>query len=100
MAEPRFTPKARQDLDDIWDFTVEHWGIDQAEHYVRTIVRACHDLAAGRLSGREAGMVRKGYMTFRTGSHIVFFHSFDAGEGDIEIVRILHERMDSSRHIP
>lgn len=99
MAEPRFTPKARQDLNDIWDFTAERWGTAQADHYVDTIVRVCQDLAAGQLSGREAGMVREGYSSYRTGSHIVFFRSVDDREGATEIVRVLHERMDPFRHI-
>lgn len=97
MGEPRFTPKARQDLDDIWDFTVERWGSAQAERYVVTIVRVCQDLAAGRRFGREAGMVREGYLTYRTGAHVVFFRGVD---DEVEIVRILHERMDPARHIP
>jgi toxin ParE1/3/4 len=96
VAEPRFTPKARQDPDDIWDFTVEHWGTAQADRYVVTIVGVCRDLAAGRLFGRDAGTVREGYLTYRTGAHIVFFRRVDDGGDGIEIVRILHERMGPS----
>lgn len=44
-------------------------------------------------------MVREGYLTYRTGSHIVLFRSVDDREGAIEVVRILHERMDPFRHI-
>lgn len=55
VAGPRFTPKARQDLDDIWNFTVEHWGTAQADRYVVTIVGVCQDLATGlRSIGKQA----------------------------------------------
>ncbi len=49
--------------------------------------------------GREASMVREGYLTHRTGSHIVFFRRVKDDGAGIEIVRILHERMEPSRHI-
>ena len=28
-------PRAQADLDEIWDYTVDRWGIDQAETYLR-----------------------------------------------------------------
>jgi toxin ParE1/3/4 len=98
VPEARFTPKAQDDLNDIWDYTFTRWDGDQADRYVTMIVKACQDLATGRVTGRGAEDVKPGYSNFRTGSHIVFYrHVHDATE-DIEVVRILHERMDSSRH--
>jgi toxin ParE1/3/4 len=62
------------------------------------IVKACQDLATGSLTGHGAEDVRPGYFSYRTGSHIVFYrHVRDAVE-DIEVVRVLHERMAPSRH--
>lgn len=55
------------------DFPAERWGRGQADCYVITIVGVCQGLATDRLTGREAGTVREGYATYRTGSHIVFF---------------------------
>lgn len=99
MAEALFTPRARADLNDIWDFTSEQWGPAQADSYVTEIVRVCQDLAAGRLASREASMVREGYLIRRTAAHVVFFRHVAGEEGGIEIIRFLHERMDPSRHI-
>ena len=31
MAEYRLSPAAERDLEDIWTYTVEHWGADQAD---------------------------------------------------------------------
>ncbi len=101
MPEPGFTPKARQDLNDIWDFTVERWDAAQADRYVVAIVRACQDLAADRLVGCEANVIRRGYLSHRVGANVVFFRRDSGDDGEaIEIVRILHERMDPARHIP
>jgi len=37
MAEFSLRPKAIADLEEIWDYTVETWGEEQAERYVRLI---------------------------------------------------------------
>jgi plasmid stabilization system protein ParE len=29
------SPRAQADLEEIWDYSVEIWGTDRAEHYVR-----------------------------------------------------------------
>ncbi|MEE4235150.1 MAG: hypothetical protein V2I51_00370 [Anderseniella sp.] len=41
---------------------------------------------------RDAGHVRAGYRNARVGMHFLYF--IVAADGAIEIVRILHERMD------
>ncbi|WP_429524115.1 type II toxin-antitoxin system RelE/ParE family toxin [Paraburkholderia youngii] len=32
-----FSPAAEEDLDNIWDYSVENWGQRQAERYIRMI---------------------------------------------------------------
>ncbi|MGH8241105.1 MAG: type II toxin-antitoxin system RelE/ParE family toxin, partial [Steroidobacteraceae bacterium] len=34
------TPRARADLDEIWDYTAERWGLDQAETCIRQLWNA------------------------------------------------------------
>jgi toxin ParE1/3/4 len=41
MAEYRLSPKAQRDLDGIFDYTVERWGLPQAERYTDLIEAAC-----------------------------------------------------------
>ena len=41
------TPRARDDLDGIWDFTAEHWDVDQADRYIRRLAQAFANLAEG-----------------------------------------------------
>lgn len=47
--------------------------------------------------GRECAEVRPGYRKYPSGSHALFYRLTDDG---IDVVRILHERMDYERHIP
>ena len=33
----KITPKARADLDAIWDYTVQQWNVEQAEAYLASL---------------------------------------------------------------
>ena len=46
MAEYRLGPKAQRDLDEMFDYTVGHWGLSQAMLYTDAIEATCTDLAA------------------------------------------------------
>jgi toxin ParE1/3/4 len=46
--------------------------------------------------GQDCSDIRAGYFKIPCGSHVCFSLT---GEG-IDVVRILHERMDFERHIP
>ena len=43
MSGWEFSPRARREMIDIWHYTADHWGEDQAERYIRQIE---HDLTA------------------------------------------------------
>jgi toxin ParE1/3/4 len=90
-------PRAQADLDEIWDYTADRWGLDQAETYARQLWKDI-ELVADRPSlGRECSEVRPGYRKYPSGSHVLFYRPTADG---IDVVRILHERMDYERHIP
>jgi toxin ParE1/3/4 len=91
------SPAAQADVEDIWDYTVKRWGLDQAEHYTRLIHTACEELAQGKRLSRSAEDVRPGYHRALAESHIIFFRRMDTGM--INIIRILHQRMDIERHL-
>ena len=91
------SPAARADIGQIWDYTAERWGEDQAERYVLAIRDACQELAEGARQSRSADDIREGYRKTAIGSHILFFRSTDTGL--VDIVRILHQRMDIIRYL-
>lgn len=97
MSGYRLSPKARADLADIWDYGAERWGENQAERYTRVLTSAFADLAAGHRIGQPIDEVRPGYLRHRVGSHVVFFRRADAAT--IDVIRILHARMDIDRHL-
>ncbi|MDP3378093.1 MAG: type II toxin-antitoxin system RelE/ParE family toxin [Brevundimonas sp.] len=85
------TPAAQADLEDIWRYSVQQWSFAQAERYILAIRDACDDLAAGVQNGQDAGDIRAGYRKLKVGSHVLFFRR---SGNTIDIVRILHQRMD------
>jgi len=90
------SPRAQADLDEIWDYTVKHWGVEQAEFYVRQIQTAIEAVAAEPRRGRPCDVIRAGYKKYYAGSHVLFFRL--TGNG-IDVIRILHRNMDFERHL-
>lgn len=84
-------PKAVEDMTSIWDYTIEMWGREQAERYVRMLDRTFSELVVNPNLGRSCDFIRQGYRKYRVGRHLVFYRTF---EGDIEVVRVLHQSMN------
>ena len=93
----RYSPAARSDLRSIWRYTARTWTISQANEYLAVISTACDRVAAGSLSGRSAENYRVGYMMISIGSHFVFYKQ--SADGGIDIIRVLHRRMDLSSRL-
>jgi toxin ParE1/3/4 len=92
----RLTPAARNDLSEIWDFTAERWDQEQAQTYVTEIKVALERVAARPDRGQACDEIRAGYRRYAIGSHLIFYVDSDEG---IVVVRILHQRMDPTRHV-
>ncbi len=90
------SPRAQLDLEEIWDHTAKCWGIDQAETYTRQLWLQINTLATHPTIGLACPEIRPGYYKFPSGSHFLFYRRINDG---IDVVRILHERMDFTQHI-
>ncbi len=91
---PRFvlTKAALVDLQSIGRYTADTWGREQRNRYLTLLDASMHDLADNPRLGRDCSEIRAGYRRYRVGKHILFYRQIDPDQ--IEIVRILHERMD------
>ncbi len=97
MPEYRFRPKVRADLDAIWDCTYSNWGPKQARHYLTDIKRVCTQLMRNPQLGKVRDDLHSGLRVYPAGKHLIFYLEMDDG---IDVVRVLHERMDIRRHLP
>jgi toxin ParE1/3/4 len=91
------SPAAQADLERIWDYTHDHWGVNQAEEYLRELQHAIDRAAANPAIGRACDEIRPGYRKLAAGSHALFYRV--TAEGVIDVVRVLHQRMDVDRHL-
>ena len=88
----RLYPHARADLEEIWLYTQKTWSLDQADSYLTDIIQAFEGLAKGMKTGRPVD-IREGYLKYPVGSHMIYYRQ---SPSHIDIVRILHQRMDVS----
>ena len=91
----RLSSLAETDLEDIWNYTLDTWSAEQAEIYHASLISAFEGLAYGIKLGRICD-VREGYFKYAINLHIIYFKLSEAG---IDVIRILHQRMDVSRHL-
>lgn len=79
-------------LDDIYRYTRDRWGAEQADHYITGLFAAFDKIASYRVASKpipaEFGV--EGFF-FRYEHHFVYWCRLS--NGDIGIVTILHERM-------
>ncbi len=96
MAEYRLAPTAERDLEHIWRTTVSEWGVAQAERYLDKLAEAFVRLAEAPERAVACDHIRLGYRRRAVERHIVYFRKTTYG---IDIMRILHDRMDATKHI-
>ena len=97
MAKFRLTDQAEQDFDGIGSYTLDMWGLDQAVHYLTKLDETFMALARTSALGKDRHDLRPGLLSYPCNKHIIFFRR--DGENNVEILRILHERMDFIRHL-
>ena len=91
------TKKAKDDLTVIGRYTQNTWGREQRNRYLSLLDAAFQDPGAYPLIGRDCSAIRPGYRKMGVGKHIVFYRQTETDE--IEIVRVLHERMDHDQQL-
>ena len=97
MAEYIISEKALDDLNNIWIYTPENWSVEQANRYYNLIMDEIEFVAVNFETTIEFGSIRKNYRYSKVKSHLIFCKRDENSE--MEVVRILHERMDIKNRI-
>lgn len=92
MSKVILRQEAIDDLNSIWDYTFEKWSENQADIYYRTIKVACKEIGNRSDLGKTYSGISRNLLGLKSGKHIIFYHL--VSENEIEVIRILHERMD------
>jgi toxin ParE1/3/4 len=91
----RLSPLAQTDLEGIWLYTFENWSAEQADRYLRDIISAFDLIVRDQHKGRRVD-ARDGYFKHSVKSHFIYYKRNDRG---VDIIRVLHQRMDHQRHL-
>ncbi len=92
MAKFKLTNNAVKDLSDIWNYTFETWSESQADKYFKLLLNACSAIAKNPQIGNTYEEIYPDLKGKKTSKHIIFYRLMK--DNSIEIIRILHERMD------
>ena len=87
----RISESAIKDLEGIWEYTFSNWSKEQADRYHRLIMNEIEFVSENTTSGKSMEHVKEGYLVVYVKSHMIFFKR---NKGIIEIIRILHQKMD------
>ena len=91
IVQLKLTPKARADLDAIWDYTLRRWGVVQAEIYLASLGKTMQLLVENPGLGTGIDHIKNGYRKFPAASHLLIFKVTPTV---FEVVRVLHKSMD------
>jgi len=91
----RLYPKAIEDLESIYLYGCEKFGVKKAADYIVEIEKGFQYVANYPDMSRNCDHIRKKLKSWPVGSHVIFFKPAKYG---IVIIRVLHQSMDYPRH--
>ncbi len=80
----------------LWLYTFENWSQEQADRYYKLIFDEIEYIAENPNVGTDFSTIRAGYRRSKVKSYYIFYRQ---GANEIEIIRILHQRMDVEAHL-
>lgn len=83
--------EVKKDLEKIWLYTYHNRSASQAKSYTNLIIQQIEFISRNPTSGKKFNHLIKRYFRSKIKSHYIFYK---IDETKIQIIRILHERMD------
>lgn len=97
MANYEFSKTAEQDIRNIAQYTVQYFGVKQAQHYKALLLQSAKTVANFPSMGRPyTSKNGKVFHKHNVGEHALFYQTTQDG---IFIVRVLHLMMDFDKHL-
>ena len=96
MAEYRLSKAADKDLENIAEYTINEFGIEQARIYKDTLIATFELLAHHASVGRDFNHLGKGWRRHPHQDHCIYYKEVASG---ILILRLIHSRQDPARQL-
>lgn len=94
--EIRKRPAAEDDLIEIWIYTAQQWGRDQADFYLDELEASFRKLSENPRISPECPEIRPGYRKHASGQHRIYYRVETAF---VEIVRVIHAGRDAKARL-
>lgn len=95
MKTVKLTPKASQDLEDIWYYGYHHFGEEQADKYINQI-SDIFQVVSDHNIGTPRPQLGEYICALPVERHMIYFLQTDT---EIVIIRILSQHQDAGRHL-
>lgn len=92
----RLSKEAQNDLKEIKNYSRMAWGDRQTKDYLSEIKSCLEKLVISPELGITRDEIIAGLRSLGVGRHVIFYR---LGKTQIEVARILHGRMDVTRHV-
>lgn len=98
MGEYQLSPLAAADIDRIFDYTYDEWGLEQARRYSLLLQKALNELVEDpeRPRSKHREDLTEGCLSYPVEHHVIFYRIND---GLIGVGRVLHEAMRFETHV-
>lgn len=91
-----FSDDAKADLQSIAQYTLDTWGAEQEELYLKRIYAKCEEILQTPDRWRFRKELHPACQSARVGRHVVFFC---IQQETLKIAKILHQSMDFETHL-
>ena len=89
MASYRLSPNAADDLERIWFYGLEQWGVVQADRYIEALYQRFSELAEAPRKYPAVNLIREGYRRSVCGRDSIFYRIDGA---DVEIMAVIGQQ--------
>ncbi len=97
MARYVILSDAREDLEQIDEYTMQNWGIEQADAYLEALTTIFELLAVRPSIGRDRSEdIGPGYMSFGHKSHVIYYKRMTGG---VAIAAVFHHSVVPQKHL-
>ncbi len=96
MSKYFLSPEAQKSLTSIRDYSIKNFGTKRTKAYLQNIRTKMQALSENPMLGTKRHDLRVGYHSFFVGSHTIYYR---VNLSHIEIIDVLHQSMEPSRHI-
>ncbi|WP_339880438.1 type II toxin-antitoxin system RelE/ParE family toxin [uncultured Algoriphagus sp.] len=96
MGAYKLSARCDEDIANIYEFGIEHFGLKQAKEYIFGLHESFESIAMQNFMGLDASELTPELRRLTFKSHMIFYYTTDYGAF---IIRVLHQSMDYQRQL-